>query len=172
MKSIRNEHHGEFMKNLIIILLLATSVNVFAAGKGVDVTVNLTPLGSFHVTSPKIKGKLIKKGNKFMGKEISLKVQSMKTGIDLRDEHMKKRLNPKKHPKIIVSNIVATGGKGKGKIKINGITKPFNFTYKISGQLMEANFNLSLSSFKIKDLSYMGVGAKDIVEINANIPVK
>lgn len=165
-------YHGEYMNSMRIILLFLTSFSLFAADKGVDVTVNLTPLGSFHVTSSKIKGKLLQKGEVYGAKEISVKVNTLKTGIDLRDEHMKKRLNPKKHPKIIVSNIIAKAGKGKAKININGITKPFNFTYKISGKIMNANFNLNLESFKIKDLSYMGVGAKDKVEVNANIAIK
>lgn len=160
------------MKNLLLSLLLVLSFSVYAAKKGVDVTVNLSPAGSFHVESTKIKGKLIKKGKGYTAKEIYVKVKTLKTGIDLRDDHMKKRLNPKKHPKIVVSGVVAKGGKGKGNIKIKGIKKPFKFTYDVSGKIMKAKFKLDLSKFKVKDLKYMGVGAKKIVEVKANIPIK
>ena len=85
---------------------------------------------------------------------------------------MKKRLDPKKHPKILVTNVVAKGGKGRGKISIKGITKPIKFTYKVSGKILMAEFKVNLSQFKIKDLKYMGVGAKKIVDIQANIPIK
>ena len=160
------------MKKLIIILLLTTSIAALAAEKGVDITVNLTPLGSFHVKSSKLKGKLIQKGKGFIGKEFYVKIKTMKTGIDLRDDHMKKRLSPKKHPKIIVTGVKASGGKGVGRISIKGIKKPFKFTYKVAGKIMKANFKLNLEHFKIKDLSYMGVGAKKIVDVKANIPIK
>ena len=160
------------MKSLFLSLLLVFSMSAMAASKGIDVTVNLSPAGSFHITSKKIKGKLKAKGKGYIGKEISIKVKSFKTGIDLRDEHTKKRLSPKKHPKIIVTKVTAKGGKGKGVIKIKGTKKPFKFTYSVKGKLMMAEFKLNLKHFKLKDLTYLGVGAKDMVEIKANIPIK
>lgn len=160
------------MKNIILVLLLTLSLGVFAGGKGVKVLVNLSPVGSFNIESAKIKGKLKKKGDVYTGKNLYVKVKTLKTGIELRDDHMKKRLSPKKHPKIIVSKVKAKGGKGKGVISVKGIKKPFKFTYDVEGKLMMAKFKLNLMDFKIKDLKYAGVGAKKIVEVEANIPIK
>ena len=159
------------MKRVLLALLLTLSTLGFSK-RGVDVTVNLSPAGSFHVKSSKIRGKLLKKGNLYLGKKLSVRVNDLKTGIDLRDDHMKKRLDPKKHPSIIVTNVKAKGGKGVGKITIKGITKPFRFVYKLSGKIMESRFKLDLDQFKVKDLNYMGVGAKNIVNVSANIPVR
>lgn len=161
------------MKNFILAITLLFTFNVLAAdSKGVDVTVNLSPAGSFHIQSKKVKGKLNKKGDTFTAKELSVKIKSLKTGIELRDDHMKKRLAPEKHPSIIVSDVIAKNGKGKGKITIKGIKKAFSFNYKTNAKLMMADFTLDLNHFKVKDLKYMGVGAKNIVHVKANIPIK
>lgn len=162
------------MKNCFLLLLLTFTSTLYAGDKkGIDVTVNLSPVGSFHVESSKIKGKVIKdKNGVFRAKKIYIKIKSLKTGIDLRDDHMKKRLSAKKHPKILVTGVKAKGGKGKAKISIKGIKKPFKFTYDVDGKLMKTKFQLNLKKFKIKDLKYAGVGAKDIVQIKANIPIK
>ena len=159
------------MKNLVLALVLAFSFTAFGAGK-VDVTVSLTPAGSFHIESPKVKGKLKKKGKVYTASKISVKVKDMKTGMDLRDEHMAKRISSKKHKSIVVTKVKASGGKGKGTIEIKGIKKPFKFSYTIAGKMMKAKFKLNLADFKIKDLKYLGVGAKKIVSIVADIPVK
>jgi polyisoprenoid-binding protein YceI len=160
------------MKGFLLSTLLLVSFSVFSAGKGVDITVNLSPAGSFQIETPKVKGKIIKSGASYSAKKLYVKVKDLKTGIELRDKHMKKRLSPKKHPKIIVTSLKAKGGKGKAVIQIKGIKKPVSFTYEDSGKLFNATFKLNLEQFKIKDLSYMGVGAKKIVIIKANIPVK
>lgn len=160
------------MKGLLLSALLLVSFSVFSAGKGVDVTVNLSPAGSFQVETKKVKGKITKSGDSFSAKKLYVKVKDLKTGIDLRDKHMKKRLNPKKYPKILVTSLKAKGGKGKAVIEIKGIKKPIKFNYSLAGKIFQAEFKVNLESFKIKDLKYMGVGAKKIVSIKANIPVK
>ena len=107
-----------------------------------------------------------------MAKKLYVKVKDLKTGIDLRDDHLQKRLHPKKHSRIVVSNVKAKGGKGKAIIEMKGIKKPIKFTYDVSGKIFSAKFKVNLKQFKIKDLTYAGVGADEIVEIEANVPVK
>lgn len=160
------------MKNLVLLLLLTFSLSVFSSGKGVDVTVNLSPAGSFHVTTKKVKGKVIKKDNLYSAKKLYVKIKDLKTGMDLRDEHMKKRLSPKKHPKILVTKLKAKSGKGKAIIEIKGIKKPIKFSYKVSKKMMEAVFKLNLNDFKVEDISYAGVGVKDIITVKAVVPIK
>lgn len=160
------------MKSMILVLTLALSLSVFAGDKAIDATVNLSPTGSFQVQADKIKGKLTKKGDGYVAKKLWVNAKKLETGIEVRDDHMKKRLNVKKHKNIVVSDIKAKGGKGIGKISINGITKKIKFNYTTSGKTLTAKFKVSLKQHQVKDLKYLGVGAKDIVEVVANVPIK
>ena len=157
---------------LLLLSLLAISLQAFADGKALDITVNLTPAGSFQVQADKVKGKVQKSGDVYMAKKLWVKASDLETGIELRDDHMRKRIEADKHKNIIVSDVKAKGGKGIGKITIKGITKKIGFVYKVSGSKMLAKFKLNLSDFKVKDLKYLGVGAKDEVLVSAEVAVK
>ena len=82
------------MKKILIFWLLLFSTLSIAADPAIDISVNLTPAGSFQITTPKIKGK-VKKSKKgtFTAKKLTVKVKDLKTGIELRDDHMQKRIN-------------------------------------------------------------------------------
>ncbi len=157
---------------LLLLSLFTLSLQAFADGKALDITVNLTPAGSFQVQADKVKGKVQKSGDVYMAKKLWVKARDLETGIELRDDHMRKRIEADKHKNIIVSDVKAKGGKGIGKITIKGITKKIGFIYKVSGSKMLAKFKLNLSDFKVKDLKYLGVGAKDEVLVSAEVAVK
>lgn len=158
-------------KSYVFILLLLSGL-AFAESKGVTIDVGLSPAGSFQITSSKVKGDMSKAGGKISGKNISVSVRSMKTGIELRDEHMQKRLEPKKHKKIIIEQAIGAKGNGVAIINVKGIKKKIKFAYKEMGSLVKATFKLSLKDFKIKDLRYMGVGVEDEVSVTALVPLK
>lgn len=164
------------MKSLILafsltLSLLCSPLLLAASKKGVDITVKLTA-GSFQITSSKIKGKLRKQGKKYVSKKISIEVRSLDSGMKLRNTHIREKLITKKKKKITVTNISAKNAKGEAYIEIKGIKKPFKFKYSVSGKILHATFKLSLKKFKIKGLTFMGIGAKDIVTIKARIPIK
>ena len=86
-----------FMKKLVSFIVSVISVGVLAGEGSLLINVELFPVGSFDIKSTTFKGgKLKKKGNKFMVKNIYVPVPTMETGIKLRDEHMRKRLGGKK----------------------------------------------------------------------------
>ncbi len=155
---------------LTIVAFSLFSLSSFA-GKGVIVNVDV-PGMSFQAKSSKIKGSVKKEGSNFKASELSVKVKSLKTEMDLRDEHLREKLDYKKHSKIIVSDGVATGGKGKAKIEIKGVKKDIAFTYVEKGGLFVAKFPLSLKDFGITGISYMGLGVKDKVVVEASVPIK
>ena len=78
-----------FLK-LALVVSLSTS---FAFAKGnVVVDIELSPAGSFQAKSKKVKGKVVKEGGKLVASKLKVSVKSLKTGIEMRDEHLKKRL--------------------------------------------------------------------------------
>jgi len=162
-------------KTLLLALLFSiATLPAMSADKSIEVNVSLSPAGSFLIKTEKVKGKITKSGPSYTSKKLYVKIKHLKSGISLRDGHMAKRLNPTKKSgsKITVTKLTAKNGKGVANIKINGISKPFKFTYKIDGKTFQAAFKLNIAKFNVKDISYAGVGAEEIVSISANIPIK
>ncbi len=136
------------------------------------VKVSLSPAGSFEAKTSKVRGEIKKEGTKFTAESLSIKVDDLKTGIDLRDEHFKKHLNYEKFPKIVMNKIVAENGKGTGELVVNETTNKVEFSYKnISDKKIEATFKVKASSFKLKEAKYLEIGVDDDVEIVATIDV-
>ncbi len=123
---------------------------------------------------------LILDANKLNG-TVSFKLDSLKTGIDMRDAHMKEKyLNTKKNPEAVVSfeNLVlpATWSLQKpattetafsGKLKLNGIEKPVTGIFSIEDTKLKttAAFEIKLSDFNIDIPVYLGVKVADIVKV-------
>ena len=47
----------------------------------------------------------------------------------------------------------------------------FNGTYKIEGQTLKADFEVTLSDFGINEINYKGVGVEDKVRIEVTAPI-
>ncbi|MGE0174710.1 MAG: YceI family protein [Oligoflexales bacterium] len=158
--------------NLLSIFCLAVPMGVaYAESPGTLAKITLSPVGSFDVKSPTIVGKLVRKGSVFSASELKVPVESLKTGISLRDTHLKEKLNEKKHPFIIANNVAATSDKGKASIMIAGVTKEIEFKIKdLGSNLAQATFTLVLPEFKLSGISYKGVGVEDETEVTAVIP--
>lgn len=138
----------------------------------VTVKISLSPAGSFEAKSAKVKGEVKKDGNKFTAENLWVKVEELKTGITLRDEHFHKHLNFEKSPKITLTQVTAADGKGTGVLTVNDVKKPVNFTYKNVGPTkIEASFKVKASELKLKEAKYMEIGVDDEVEVVANIDV-
>lgn len=160
-------------KFVFVVAMLAwlPAAQALAAAAGVVVKVPLYPVGSFEAKSAKIVGKGTKKGNKYSAKEVKVQVQTLATGISLRDKHLREKLKYKEHPFIIAKDIHAENGSGKATLVVMGISKPVDFKFKDVGPgLAEATFSLNLPDFKIEDVSYKGVGVEDTIEVIATIP--
>lgn len=154
----------------ISLFALLLSFSVFAK-KEVKLYVSLTPAGSFEATSEKLKGNVIKKGNMVMADKLWVSIESLKTGIDLRDEHFWKHLNSSKHPKAVLTNVKGENGKAQGVLELNGVKKPVVIAYAEKDGDVVAKFNVKASSFNLKKAEYLGVGVSDDVKIEATYPI-
>lgn len=154
----------------ISLLTLLFSFSVFAK-KEVKLYVALSPAGSFEAISEKLKGNVIKKGNSISADKLWVSIESLKTGIDLRDEHFWKHLNSSKHPKAVLTNVKGESGKAQGILEINGVKKPVAIAYSEKDGDVVARFNVKASSFNLKKAEYLGVGVSDDVKIEATYPI-
>ena len=162
------------MKSVFVILIsLLFSLNVFAADNKVSVLVTLSPAGSFQAVSSKLKGNVVKKEGGFSASKITVSIESFKTGIDLRDEHFWKHLNPsKKHERAILTDLKTSGNKGQCNLEVNGVKKNIVFNFTEKDGMIFTKFNLKASDFKLSKASYMGVGVEDTVTVEVSMKFK
>lgn len=156
---------------LTVITIAATlTLNVQAQEAVVDI--KLKPAGSFKVKSTEVKGFVTQDGDSFKAKDIHVGLSNIKTGIELRDKHTKDYLKVQEHKEAVLVSAEGKNGKGKGVIRIKGIEKPVEGTYKVSNGKILAKFPVKLSDFEISGIRYMGVGVQDEAMITVQVPVK
>jgi polyisoprenoid-binding protein YceI len=153
------------------LFFVCISLNLFAQ-TNMSVNVNLSPSGSFQATTTKIKGQLKQNGALIEGDKISVLIETLKTGIDLRDEHFAKHLHADKYPKATLTQLKAQGGKGTANLEVNGVVKPITINYVLKDGVIKANFSLKASDFNLSKAQYLGVGVEDLVTVTVDMPVK
>lgn len=156
------------IKAIFVLLFIAT-----AHAESLKIHVNLSPTGSFEAVSDKLKGEAHKtQDGGVEAKKITVLIQTLKTDIDLRDEHFWKHLDSKNHPKAVLSDIKGKNGKATGVLELAGVKRPINFNYEEKGSTLIARFQVKNSEFKLRPQKYMGVGVEDLISGEANIQLK
>ncbi|MEQ1723305.1 MAG: YceI family protein [Pseudobdellovibrio sp.] len=122
--------------------------------------------------------------NKISGEAV-FRLDSLTTGIEMRDEHMKEKyLQVKNYPDAkmvfnefqmpagwtIKSPKVATSS-FRGKLILHGVEREITGLYTLDAQAMKstASFEVKLSDFKIEIPTYLGVKVADIVKISISL---
>ncbi|MDA8791860.1 YceI family protein [Bacteriovoracaceae bacterium] len=148
-----------------LLLFISLSLSTAFAGGKVTMKIGLSPMGSFEAKTSKVYGK-VKKGKKgYTTKNLYIETKSLKTGIDLRDKHLKEKLLYKKHPKITIEKGTFKGKSGVAIINVMGKKKKIKFKGKVVKNKLNFEFDLSMKDFGVKKVKYLGVGAKDKVSI-------
>jgi polyisoprenoid-binding protein YceI len=160
----------KLLASLAGLLLLGQLVWAGAPGVVVDITLN--PMGDFKAKTNDIKGFAVKKGDEVTASNIVVNLKTLKTGVELRDKHTQKHLGTDKFPEAVLISAQGKNGQGTGKIKIRGIEKDIKGTYQIQGNMLSAEFPVSLSDFGIEDINYMGVGVENDVKLHVLVPLK
>lgn len=104
--------------------------------------------------------------------EFTVELSQFKTGIELRDEHMKEKyLKVGTHPTAVIrfSDIELKSGAGKtvvpAELELHGTKKPVSLEAKLDGLAVEATFKIKLTDFGIAIPSYAGVTVAEDVSI-------
>lgn len=161
-----------YRMKFIFCLLLFASLSLGA--HEVHILGHLSPAGNFEITSKRLYGDLvyIKKSKIFRADRLSLKTNTLDTGISLRNEHLHKYLNAKDQPRIFIREIVIANHKGKGKITINGVEKEIFFSIIKEKDDYISQFKIRPSDYKLKPARFMGVTVKDNIDITVRIRSK
>ncbi len=153
-----------------MITILVLSSHLYA--HDLKVKISLSPAGSFEAKTSKLKGEVKKTNNSYSAENLWVKIEELKTGIVLRDEHFHKHFNFEKSPKITLTKVLAANGSGTGTLTVNFVSKQVTFSYKMAApNKLEATLLVKASDFKLKDVKYMEIGVDDDVEIIATIDI-
>ncbi len=165
------------MKIKRFLILLSISLffvfNLHAAELNVDV--DLSPAGDFVAKTTSIKGtalKMNKNGKDFFAaKNIEIDLRTIKTGVSLRDKHLKKYLEVDKYPKATLIKAQGANGKGIALINIKGKKIKVKGQLEVKGNQLTAHFPITLTELGIEGVRYMGVGVKDKLQVHVTVPV-
>jgi polyisoprenoid-binding protein YceI len=109
---------------------------------------------------------------------VTVGLRGLKTGIELRDKHMKEKyLETQKYPTAVLvvdkSKLTApsSGAEVNGTLTLHGTTKPVRVHYFATGTAkqvhVEGEFRVNMKEFGIPVPSYLGVTVKPDVHVTA-----
>jgi hypothetical protein len=162
----------EFSLRAIAVFLFSGLSGLALAGS-VEMAFELSPAGSFVAKTSAIKGfGQVAPGGKHKLSPVTLDMRRLDTGIELRDKHLREKLETKKYPMAKITRANVKNGKGKAEIAFREKKVIVPFEYKIEGKEGIANFKLKMSQFGIEPPGYMGVYVEDEISFTVKLPIK
>lgn len=159
------------MKKFIYLLTLVTSVSAMANSQ-LSLNMQLNPAGSFEAKTDEVKGNVYKKGDSFTADKITVKIKSLKTENDLRDEHLWKHLNYTKYSNAVLTDLKGKDGKATAMLEVAGVKKPIAIDYKVDKDNVVAHFKVHGNDYKLPKVEYLGVGVADEIDGEVTLPFK
>lgn len=105
--------------------------------------------------------------------ECSCALDAFKTGIDLRDHHMREKyLQTDKWPKASLKIASAAAGAFAGDLTLKGKTHPVKGAYELKDGAVEATFQVALDDYDVGVPSYLGVTVAKGVTVKVSGRVK
>ncbi len=179
----RNKNQGYVLSLAILTLVVAApaSASLSTSGDAKVVFKAAGPAGlSFEGKGQDVR--LKEEGNSVL---VSVRLDGLATGIELRDRHMKEKyLETAKYPtatlevdksKIHFPEGSAVSGSADGKLTLHGVTRPVKVTYHADGDSKKAKVNgsmrFNMKDFKIEVPSYLGVTVKPTIDVEVKLGV-
>lgn len=170
-----------FFRSLLCLVLGLAASSVMAAPLAVQQgTVTWHAMDSLGITNidgegGKVTGTVTKDAGKVSG-TFDCVLSDFKTGIDLRDHHMKEKyLQTDKYPKATLKlDPVADAGDvdWTGTLTLKDVTKPVKGKAHIAGGTVAATFTIATDDFNIGSPNFAGVQFGKTVEITVKAEAK
>lgn len=155
--------------------MLWTASALGAEGGGfVKMDFSLSPAGAFQARTSDLSGFAYYEGTELKATPIAVRMDTLATGIALRDRHLKERLQADKNPVAKLTEAMGKDGKGEGLLEYRSFKKRVPFSYKVDDTRtrVTAKLDLKISDFGLADeIMYMGVGVDDEVALEVAVPI-
>lgn len=129
----------------------------------VQIIAKLIPGGTIELESDKLLGQLIYNKTTYYARKLFIDVRTLKSGIELRDQHLHKYLINNGSPVIYFEDVKIDRKtlKGQGFLKINDVKKLIRFNVQKKKKYFFTTFNINKVDFKLPIASYMGITSVD-----------
>lgn len=142
----------------------------FAQANDVQLNITLNPLGKFQAKSIHLEGELKRFDKTITAEKLWVKIETLKTGIGLRDWLFYKHLHAKEHPEIVMTGILASHGMGRGFLSVNGFIKQVHFDYSENAdKKLVARFFVRPADYQLKGSTFIFIKVEDYVEVVVTI---
>ncbi len=155
----------------VLLASMFLSAIAFAENGSVAIDVTLSPAGSFQAKTEKVTGTAFRTADGVIAENVVVALNTLVTGIELRDKHTRKHLEADKFPMAKLIKATGKDGKGEGILEIKGKKQKVSGTYKVDGNMLKASFKVHLPDVAITDVKYMGVGVEQDVMVNISLPL-
>jgi polyisoprenoid-binding protein YceI len=183
------------MKSTLVALGLAgatiLSANTWTVGQGdVRVICPMTIGGSFDAKTTALSGSVTSSasGSPLFDGSLAVDLHTLDTGIGLRNEHLRENyLEVDKGPgfgtatlsEIALEGFNADAPEGKGSftgvLTLHGVKKAVTGSVDVrqvsAGLRVKASFPVTLADYSIRTPRYLGIGVKDIVQVDVTFAV-
>jgi polyisoprenoid-binding protein YceI len=176
---------------LVLVGATVATPNTWRVGRGdVRVTCPMTIGGSFDAKTTALTGAVTAsaRGSRAFDGSLTVDLRTLDTGIGLRNEHLRENyLEVDKGPGFEMAtlseidlngfNADAPEGKGSfaGLLTLHGVRKTVTGTVDVrqagAGLRVKASFSVDLSDYSIRKPRYLGIGIKDIVQVEVAFAV-
>lgn len=184
--------HVSFMLTLSTLLFAVsespksiTLKNIEKQGKVEFLAIGKPSMLKIHGKAPSASASLKVEGTKLTG-TAAFPLESLDTGINLRNEHMKEKyLKVKEFPNATLSiheaevdpEFASTlSNKGekdfKGTLELHGKKNSVEGKYTAKSGVVQAKFQLKITDYGIEIPSYLGVKVAEVVDVNVELPLK
>lgn len=180
----RMKQSSKFFSTLLVGVTLAVSAQAALSSIG-ESDVQFQAVGPAGL---KIDGKGAKVQAKESDGKIRFEVQlaELKTGMNLRDEHLRKALNTEKHPRAILvldrsrlqfpEDQKELDASVQGELTLHGQTKTIPVQYRVkrtgSDYHVQARSSVQITDFGIKEPCYLGVCVDKNVKFRATLKLR
>jgi polyisoprenoid-binding protein YceI len=177
-----------FSNHRVLLTAAMIALSGAAAAAGPVAAVGPSTL-SFEATGPaglKINGEsgglqATEEGGKYV---VVAPTTDFKTGIGLRDKHLRKALDADAHPRAKLEvdksaiKLPASGsskGKASGDLTLHGVKKPTTFNYEIKkdgdNYQIVGDFQVNIHDYNLEKPCYLGVCVEELVKVSVKMTV-
>lgn len=181
--SIRLSHRAAAAVLVSLLTIAATAQAALTAIGSSRVEFRAVGPGGLKIDG---KGSGIKASESGGALKVTAPLTNLKTGISLRDKHLKKALNVKKHPTARLAvkrsaldfpaDTKTTTAAATGQFTLNGVTKPVKFDYKAkrtgSDYHVQGRMEIDITDFKIEKPCYLGVCVDKDVKVKVQFKLR